>query len=109
MDREVVSILAESVKVAEHQLEAARKFDARALTQMTERRQDLLFELGLIEQDPAVLRRDDRVRTLVKQLRIFDLRLEKVLNAATRVLADVMPQGAPQTYGANGRLAQAYR
>ena len=92
-----------SVEAAGQQLDAARRLDAAALQAATRRRQDLLFQLGLV--DPSRVDPDDaELLAALDELRRLDARLRTVLDAGLAVLETVVPQGPPVVYAWDGRL-----
>ena len=103
MDRPLATVLTETLQAAETQLSAARRLDAEVLADATASRQDLHFELELLDgHDPPAL--DDEIMDLVHQLKETDVRLSRVLGAAQGVFRDILQGDEPQTYGASGRL-----
>ena len=92
-----------SAEAAEQQLDAARRLDAQALQAATRRRQDLLFQLGLVDPATVETGRAELIEAL-DRLRRLDARLSAVLRAGLEVLESVAPQGPPVVYAWNGRL-----
>ena len=95
------ALLHNILKVAELQLEAAKKMDAELLSEATAKRQDLLFELEL-EQGHVV--QTDDINILREKLEKVDKRLMDVLKIVSDVCQVVNPPKTPTTYGSNGRI-----
>jgi len=109
MHRALSEILTESIHTAEVQLKAARSLDVETLRSATARRQDLLFELDLVEEGDLESSDSPILRELMEQLHILDQRLSAVLRATTRVFQRILtPMGAPTTYAADGRLRGSF-
>lgn len=99
----LAELLEDSLALAEAQLEAARTLDAVGLDEATVARQDVLFELNLI--DPDEILADPGLRKLVEQNHEIDQRLTTVLEAALSVFRAVGESvGKPSTYDATGQL-----
>ena len=95
------ALLHNILKVAEVQLEAARKMDVEKLTEATARRQDLLFELELENGHVVSTEELDKIR---EKLELVDRRLMNVLKVVSNVCEVVNPPRSPTTYGSNGRI-----
>ena len=102
MERSLNSIIAESVRAAKVQLEAARCMDRPALTAATERRQDLLFELDFV--DTAHIRMTDQLKQDLAELKMLDMRLGKLLGAATKIFERLNPGLEAKTYARDWKM-----
>lgn len=103
MDRQLSTVLTETLEAARTQLSAARSLDAETLADATECRQDLQFELELLVAEEAK-QLDEDITDLVRSLQETDQRLMRVLGAASAVFDDITHVDAPSTYGARGRM-----
>jgi hypothetical protein len=104
MERPLEEILEDSLAVAEQQLTAARALDVEALREATNRRQDLNFELELIEAEELDIRGDTLIEGLLLDLQQIDRRITAVVGAANAVFSTLIPREPPPTYSATGRL-----
>ena len=104
MHRALTEILTETIQTAEVQLTAARSLDVETLRTATSRRQDLLFELDLVEEADLDASNTSVLRELVQQLAALDRRLTNVLQSTSRVLRRIITPGGSATYAADGRL-----
>lgn len=91
-------ILARSRDVALRQLRAARTLDGAALAAATRERQDLLFELSLLDRTDV----GTDLHAVLEELHAIDARLSQVLVAASAALAPILGR-APVTYAATGK------
>lgn len=105
MSRALSTVLTETLEAATQQLSAARQLDSDGLADATASRQDLQFELELIQND-GFRGVDEGIAGLVQQLQETDRRLVRVLGAATAVFREVLQTEPPQTYGASGRIRE---
>jgi sialic acid synthase SpsE len=95
------ALLTNILKVAKVQLEAAKAMDHEKLTQATEQRQDLVFELEL-ERGHVI--ESEEINILREKLERVDKRLMDVLKVISNVCQVVSPPKTPTVYGANGRI-----
>ena len=105
MDRQLSTVLTETLEAAETQLAAARQLDAETLASATEFRQDLHFELELMAADEGRVL-DDEIEDLLRRLRDTDQRLTRVLSAANGVFEHILQVDEAPTYGASGRMRE---
>ena len=106
MNRPLADILEDTIDSAEAQLEAARRLDAGALHRATVRRQDLLFELQLIQGAHPVAS-DGELRRLGEELKELDLRLSRLLESGLAVFRQLKTEtGAPPVYSSRGRMRE---
>ncbi len=108
MHRALSEILTETIQTAEIQLTAARTLDVETLRSATSRRQDLLFELDLVEEADLDAADTSVLRELMHQLANLDRRLTTVLQSTSRVLRRIITPGGSTTYAADGRLRGEY-
>jgi hypothetical protein len=106
MARSLETVLEESIELAEIQLEAARTLDRESLQDATAKRQDLLFELELFDEDALSGSLDDETRLLAIELGELDHRLGSILGAALDTFDRMAPQNrtGAGTYSADGRI-----
>lgn len=95
------ALLHNMVLVAEEQLAAARKMDADALTEATNRRQDLLFELEL---EKGHIEPSEEIKTLQERLENIDKRLMDVLQIVSDTCQVLNPPKAPTVYTQKGKI-----
>lgn len=102
-----VAALAEVVRLAERQLDAARRVDAVALQRATEARkkaQERLDFPGLRRLPPKDLA---IVRDLAAKLQALDARILTCGQTVLEVIAGMFPDGAPPAYSRRGELRSA--
>jgi hypothetical protein len=104
MESSVPELLRLAIAAAEAQLLAARALDMPALREANAARQEVQFELDLVDIDNIAEEERSEVRALASELKTMDDRLTRVLDAGLRVFKAVAPQGAPPAYTADGRL-----
>jgi hypothetical protein len=105
MERSLASVLTETLEAAKMQLDAARQLDPGRLADATASRQDLQFELEIIQNREAI-RVDEEIADTVRSLRETDQRLMSVLGAANSVFRSVLEPNSSPTYGASGRIRE---
>jgi hypothetical protein len=105
MERSLASVLTETLEAAQMQLDAARQLDPERLADATASRQDLQFELEIIQNRDAI-RVDEEIADTVRSLRETDQRLMSVLGAANSVFRSVIEPNSSPTYGASGRIRE---
>lgn len=97
----VVFLLESLLETIEAQIEAAKKLDTAALTQATERRQDLLFELE-VERNSRYFTPDDDIIALKEEIDIADQRLMSILETVVQITKSV--EGNEAFYSKKGDL-----
>jgi hypothetical protein len=105
MERSLASVLTETLEAAQMQLDAARQLDPERLADATASRQDLQFELEIIQNSDAI-RVDEEIADTIRSLRETDQRLMSVLGAANSVFRSVIEPNSSPTYGASGRIRE---
>jgi hypothetical protein len=105
MERSLASVLTDTLDAAHAQLDAARQLDPERLADATASRQDLQFELEIIQNRDA-LRVDEEIADTLRSLRETDQRLVSVLGAANSVFLNVLLPNSTPTYGASGRIRE---
>ncbi len=105
MERSLTSVLTETLEAAQAQLDAARQLDPDRLADATASRQDLQFELEVL-QNRESLSVDEEIADIVRSLRETDRRLMSVLGAANSVFRSVLEPNTSPTYGASGRIRE---
>ncbi len=105
MERSLASVLTETLEAAQAQLVAARQLDPERLADATASRQDLQFELEII-QSRAAVQVDEEIAEVIRDLRETDQRLMSVLGAANSVFRSVLQPNNSPTYGASGRIRE---
>ena len=105
MEARLVELLHESRVAAENQLKCARTMNVAGLRKATASRQDVQFELEIM--DRRVVRRAARnpeILKVVREIRALDERLQRMLKTTSRVFREILPQSQPETYSSRGRL-----
>lgn len=103
--RSLSEILADTLAIAETQLEAARTLDVPALNEATALRGELAFELQIaLEGKPD---RTADVEELVFQLTEIDDRLQTILIAGAAAIERLRSADLPETYTSEGRLKRS--
>jgi hypothetical protein len=101
-----LNLLERLAEVAEAQVEAARTFKPRSLSEQNTRFQDLQFELSAYLQEP--LPEDPAVRVAmraaVKRLRSAQARLADLSGSVLRAVDTLTPRTRPKVYTRGGRL-----
>ena len=105
MERSLTSVLTETLEAAQAQLDAARQLDPDRLADATASRQDLQFELEILQNRDS-LRVDEEIADIVRSLRETDQRLMSVLGAANSVFRSVLEPNTSPTYGASGQMGE---
>ena len=105
MERSLASVLTETLEAAQAQLDAARQLDPERLADATASRQDLQFELEILQSRDA-MQVDADSADVVRSLRDTDQRLMSVLGAANSVFRSVLQPNRSPTYGASGRIRE---
>ena len=105
MERSLASVLTETLEAAQAQLDAARQLDPERLADATASRQDLQFELEILQSRDA-MQVDADIADVVRSLRETDQRLMSVLGAVNSVFRSVLQPNRSPTYGASGRIRE---
>ena len=101
-----LNLLLRLAEVAEAQVEAARTFDPRSLTEQNARFQDLQFELSIhlqepLPEDPAVR---GAMRDAARRLRSAQARLADLSGSVLRAVDTLTPRTRPKVYTRGGQL-----
>ena len=97
----VIYLLESLLETIETQIEAAKKLDTTRLSEATERRQDLLFELE-VERNNRYLEPTEELLDLKEQIDIADQRLLSILETVVKI-TDSM-NGKESFYSTKGNL-----
>ena len=97
----VIYLLESLLETIETQIDAAKKLDTTRLSEATERRQDLLFELE-VERNNRYLEPTEELLDLKEQIDIADQRLLSILETVVKI-TDSM-NGKESFYSKKGNL-----
>ena len=104
MQRGLMSLLEESVALAEVQLEAARSLDADGLMAATKRRQDLVFEIDSWSDEALKKAATEETQESALELAELDRRLARITGAALQTFQRLLPDQGPDVYASDGRV-----
>lgn len=99
----------ELLRLAEGQLDAARRIDAQSLTALNQERQAL--QASLHASAFAFLSPSDRteLRQIAQQIQVTDARTANCGKSVLSVLSAVLPDAAPTTYSRRGQIRGTLR
>ena len=97
----VIFLLESLLETIEEQIDAAKKLDTERLSQATERRQDVLFELE-VERNNRYFSADEEMIALKEEIDIADQRLMSILETVVQVARSV--EGNEAFYSKKGDL-----
>ena len=99
----LVNMLKELLSTVEEQIQAAKALDVALLSEATERRQDLLFELE-VERSNRVIDVSDEALDLKDQIDLADERLLAILETVVNITKAANGELDPQTYSKKGNV-----
>jgi hypothetical protein len=103
VERQPAEYLLENLLETIHiQLDAAKKMDAERLTEATNRRQDLLFQIDL---EVPHTRITDYLVELQEEIAKLDDRLMAVLEVVNEACRTANPSKTPETYTSKGTIS----
>ena len=101
----LVHMLEELLSTVEEQIVAAKKLDVELLSEATERRQDLLFELE-VERANRVIEVSDEALDLKEQIDLADERLIAILETVVNITKKVSGDFNNNVYSKKGDFAE---
>lgn len=102
-----VDPLAEVVRLAERQLDAARRVDAPGLQKATEARKKAQERLDVAGLRRLPVKELVVVRQLLLRLQALDARILTCGQTVLEVISVMLPDGAPPSYSRRGELRSA--
>lgn len=100
-------VFEELLRVAEAQLEAAKRLDGATLGSLTEERRRLQEELDISALRATEGEEREEVRRMAARLQSVDKRTMAVGQNVLQVVSSLLPDTPPTTYGRRGQLRGA--